>query len=95
MNGAQQFVEADGRITGLIFFSPCGARRLTRPMRRCARPSLRSSRVTPGASTSPSAAAHGRLAADRAGATQSAHRGGGSGRRPGRPPASDAWAITS
>jgi hypothetical protein len=48
-------------------------------MRRRARPSLRCSRGTPGGSISPSPAAHGRLAADCAGATQSAHRGGGLG----------------
>jgi len=48
-------------------------------MRRRARPSLRSSRGTPGGSISPSPVAHGRLAAESAGAGQSAHRGGGIG----------------
>jgi hypothetical protein len=53
-------------------------RRLTpMTMRRRARPSLPSSRVIPGGSISPRPVAHGRLAADRAGARQSAHRGGG------------------
>jgi hypothetical protein len=48
-------------------------------MRRRARPSLRSTRVTPADSISPSPVAHGRLAAESAGATQLAHRGGGIG----------------
>ena len=37
--------------------------------------------MTPGGSISPSPAPHGQLAADRAGARQSAHQGGGVGRR--------------
>ncbi|GEM_PF-6435864 len=49
--------------------------------RRRARPSLRSSRGTPGGAIAPSPAAPERLAADRAGARQSAHRGRGTERR--------------
>ncbi len=48
-------------------------------MRRRARPSLRSSRDIPDGSQSLGPAAHTRLTADRAGAWQSAHRGGGVG----------------
>ena len=50
-------------------------------MRRRARPSLRSSRVTLGDSISPRLVAHERLTAPSAGATQLAHRSGGSGHR--------------
>jgi len=55
------------------------ARLMGSAMRRRARPSLRSSRVTPGGSIFPRPVAHNSLAADGAGATPSAHRGGGSG----------------
>jgi hypothetical protein len=65
---------------GSFYLGSCGsdsAAQLNSMMRRRAWPSLRSSRVTPGGSISPSPAAHGRLAADSAGAPQSGHRGGG------------------
>jgi hypothetical protein len=50
-------------------------------MRRRARPSVRFRRGTPGGSRVPSPAAHVRLPGNRADATQSAHRGGGTERR--------------